>query len=286
MNDPVLTLGRLHLLILHLPIGLVAGLAVLRSLPALRTAAVMPALRSLWVIAALSGIAAALTGWVLMLGEGNQWGMNGLLHQWLGSALAATLVLGAILAWCGRSLGSDVVLALCVLLTFATGHLGGTLTHGSNFLWGGGSPMTATAAESNDQAEAEGENNESPSEDDVATADNDDKQLLASNRALWTAAHGVMVQHCMDCHNNNRQRGYLNLETHQAIMRGGSSGPAVVPMDPAKSRMLTLAMLPEDNWDRMPPEGDPLNEDELSALRAWILAGAPDASGKPVQADE
>ncbi len=64
--DWVAFLGRLHPAILHLPIGLVAGVALLEFLGLLnRKAAMRTAPASLVVAAALSAIAAAVSGVVL-----------------------------------------------------------------------------------------------------------------------------------------------------------------------------------------------------------------------------
>lgn len=273
--------GRLHLLLLHLPIGLVAGLVGLRFLPHLRRQAHIPLLSGLWLFAGISIALTAASGWILMLHEGNQWGRLGLLHQWLGTALAV-LVLVGMLAWLrGRRCLSDGLLLLAAGLLLPVGHFGGSMTHGRNFLWGGGASTTSEVSEA-DRDEAESADAVTEEENAKETTPALDREALV---ARWKAAEAVIAKHCIDCHNNNRQRGHLNLQTHAAIMRGGSSGAAVVPGQPNRSPLLTLAMLPEDNWDRMPPEGPPLNEDELDALRQWIAAGAPDQDGRAVAVD-
>ncbi|MGV2341854.1 MAG UNVERIFIED_CONTAM: hypothetical protein LVR18_50445 [Planctomycetaceae bacterium] len=53
---------------------------------------------------------------------------------------------------------------------------------------------------------------------------------------------------------------------------GGTTGPAIVPGDPAASLLLsrvTSADLPV----RMPPEGEPLKPEQIAALRDWIQSG-------------
>ena len=115
-------------------------------------------------------------------------------------------------------------------------------------------------------------------------ADNEEAvppQIIADvDPGLWIDANKVFKMHCIDCHNQNRRRGYFDLSSHERYFKGGSSGPAVIPGDPGKSRLYTLAKLPADHWDRMPPDGDPLTEEELAALRNWIRAGAPNEHGQ------
>ena len=59
------------------------------------------------------------------------------------------------------------------------------------------------------------------------------------------------------------------------MLLGGSSGfPGIVPSDPDASEIFVRITLPEDDSDIMPPEEDPLNEEEIETVRAWIINGA------------
>ena len=78
---------------------------------------------------------------------------------------------------------------------------------------------------------------------------------------------------CIVCHNGPSAQKGLLVSTVRDLLRGGESGPAVVPGDPATS--LILEMVSGDE-PKMPPAGAPMTDDEVAALRAWIAAGAPD----------
>ncbi len=81
----------------------------------------------------------------------------------------------------------------------------------------------------------------------------------------------ALQRRCAVCHQGpNAQRG-LRIGTVEDLLRGGESGPAVVPGEPDASPIVAKV-----SGDRpaMPPVGEPLSRDEIAALRAWIAAGA------------
>ena len=48
----------------------------------------------------------------------------------------------------------------------------------------------------------------------------------------------VLAQNCFACHTNSKMAG-LRLDSREGILKGGKSGPAVVPGEPDKSMMIT-----------------------------------------------
>ena len=93
----------------------------------------------------------------------------------------------------------------------------------------------------------------------------------------------VLVEHCYKCHaaDAKKVKGGLLLDTRDALRKGGDSGPALVPGDPAKS-LLLKALRYEDT--QMPPAGK-LPDRVIADFETWIKQGAPDPrDGKTVQA--
>ena len=85
----------------------------------------------------------------------------------------------------------------------------------------------------------------------------------------------LLAKNCCTCHGKEKTSG-LDLRTRDAMLRGGSRGPALVPGDPEASRLYRyVARLEKPS---MPP-GDSLSGGEVAALKAWIAAGAPAAGG-------
>jgi hypothetical protein len=75
---------------------------------------------------------------------------------------------------------------------------------------------------------------------------------------------------CVRCHGGKDRKADLNLTTPAGILKGGESGPAVVPGNPDKSLLFEKV-----HSGAMPPaEKDRLSETEIESVRRWIAAGA------------
>ena len=82
----------------------------------------------------------------------------------------------------------------------------------------------------------------------------------------------VLAKNCFSCHTNSKLGG-LDLSTRQSLLKGGKSGPAVVPGDPSKS-LLFKAVRFEDKDLKMPMGAGKLKSDEIAAIETWIKDGA------------
>lgn len=96
----------------------------------------------------------------------------------------------------------------------------------------------------------------------------------------------LLTAHCYACHGPDEAMGKLRLDTRVGWQRGGESGPAIVPGDPAAS-LLIKAVQYRDPQLKMPPpdEADPLSPRQVADLVQWIRDGAVDPrTGKPLVA--
>ncbi|MCE9603280.1 MAG: PSD1 and planctomycete cytochrome C domain-containing protein [Planctomycetia bacterium] len=86
----------------------------------------------------------------------------------------------------------------------------------------------------------------------------------------------IFVERCYGCHSTESKKaeGGLLLDSREAILKGGDSGPALVAGDPEKS-LLIIAVRQTDKDLKMPPE-DKLPAVQLADLGAWVKMGAPD----------
>ncbi len=73
---------------------------------------------------------------------------------------------------------------------------------------------------------------------------------------------------CVACHGPDKQEGGLRLESLQAALKGGESGPVLVPGDAAGS-LLVKAVRFDDPDLQMPPR-DRLAAKEVEALTQWV----------------
>ena len=81
----------------------------------------------------------------------------------------------------------------------------------------------------------------------------------------------VLTENCVSCHGNAASGG-LRLDSREAALEGGKSGPAIVPGDPDKS--LLMAAVRHTGGTKMPLGGDKLSDAKIAALAAWIKDGA------------
>jgi hypothetical protein len=86
---------------------------------------------------------------------------------------------------------------------------------------------------------------------------------------------------CFACHSSGKRKHGLDLRQRRLIVRGGDSGPAVVPAKAAASLLFQKA-----SSGAMPPgDREKLGAAELDVLRRWIDAGAPTAAEEPPLAE-
>jgi mono/diheme cytochrome c family protein len=90
-------------------------------------------------------------------------------------------------------------------------------------------------------------------------------------RDIWP----IFQRSCAECHGPTKQKGKLRLDSREAVLTGGASGPAVVPGKPDVSELVRRVTLPNGAEDRMPARGEPLSTSAIDRLRAWIEQGAP-----------
>ncbi len=273
-NIPTLSLflGRFHPTLLHLPVGLLllALLLELIRLPRLRR--VVPSfpttvLDSVLWLAALSGFATALAGWLLS----HEGGYDALLldrHLWSGvatgiGAFACVLLRSLAKVRPDRAvlqrLATALVLGTCGAMIFAA-HAGGSLTHGEGYLTEyAPTPIRLLAGL-------------------PIPRDRSRERLtpIAEREAFDGVALRIFENHCTACHNPGKLKGNLKLDTYEGVLAGGQSGPVVRAGDPGSSELLKRVHLPLEDKAHMPPKGKtPLTDDEMAVLAWWIEAGAP-----------
>jgi mono/diheme cytochrome c family protein len=94
----------------------------------------------------------------------------------------------------------------------------------------------------------------------------------------------LLTKNCYKCHSTEslKLKGELLLDTREGVLKGGATGPAIVPGDPEKS-LLIKAVRYTDPDLQMPPKGDKLSDEQINDLVTWVKMGAPDPrTGKAV----
>jgi uncharacterized membrane protein/YHS domain-containing protein len=242
--------GRLHPLVLHLPIG-IFFLALLIELRGRFRSDAPWAAAARYALgwSAFTAVLACATGWRL----GTDYS-NALLeqHRWTGIATA----LAMIAVWLSRvhevrpGFRALASLLTCGLLGVAAHH-GGSMTHGEDFLTGALPPPFGR-----------------PAAEVVADAPVPDTVFAALVQPTLEAS-------CVKCHGPEKTKGNVRMDTHAHLL-AAKKGEVVVPGQPKTSKLLIVSQLPRDDDDAMPPagKGDPLTPDQLAVVTWWVEQGA------------
>jgi len=279
MEQLIYFVGRFHVLALHVPVGvlmLAIGMEGLSRWPRLFVdgrSTLAPALSLVWGFGALAAVATVALGYM----HASEPGFSGAAvenHRWAGTALAFVAVL--IWAWRAEAPASFAriwpvgMLAVAALL-IATGHYGGALTHGPDYLseLAPGSLRSRTAVAGVAPR---------PKVSDPAQAD-----------IYLDVVAPLLGSKCGACHNEGKRRGGLSFASYPALLKGGESGEAVIPGDPSRSELYRRITLPAAAEGYMPKnQKNPPSAADIELLRWWIEIGAPESGRvgelKPPQA--
>ncbi len=264
-SDLSLFFGRFHPVLVHLPIGflLMAFLLEFMSLNK-RYEQLSYAVPFVLLMGFLSGLFSAFTGW--LLSDGGGYGEEVLsLHKWLGFSV----VILSLAAWLLRiTLYDDpfykkifrVILTVMVVTLIGAGHYGGSLTHGSDYLFRYmPEPVRSWIG-----------------------IEEEDPEPLALIEDLETAhvyrdvIEPIFTARCQSCHDPDRTEGELLMTSYENLMRGGESGPSIEPYQTEQSELYRRLRLPDRHDDRMPPRGrTQLTTDQVRLIGWWIEQGAP-----------
>jgi hypothetical protein len=89
----------------------------------------------------------------------------------------------------------------------------------------------------------------------------------------------ILVEQCLSCHGAEQKKikGGLKLNSRADLLKGGDTGPAIMPGKPEYS--LLMNVIDYDGDVKMPPKGK-LKDHEIKAIEQWIRAGAPWPGGE------
>ena len=83
----------------------------------------------------------------------------------------------------------------------------------------------------------------------------------------------IFEERCIKCHGEKKQKSDYRLDSREDAIKSGSEGGAMIPGNSAESLMIRLLLGTDENFDIMPPKGDPLTPEQIGLIRAWIDQG-------------
>jgi cytochrome b561 len=99
---------------------------------------------------------------------------------------------------------------------------------------------------------------------------------LAAADIFLDVVQPALERRCASCHSEDRSRGGLSVASYKSILRGGRTGPGVVPRVPPKSEIFKRVTLPANHEKYMPKDGKTaLTPAQVDAIKWWISIGAP-----------
>ncbi|MDO6492678.1 MULTISPECIES: c-type cytochrome domain-containing protein [unclassified Cellulophaga] len=252
--DFVLFLGRFHPLVVHLPIGFLLFAFLLEVFSRVKKNPVLTAgIPLALLLGGISALVACILGYMLSLsGDYDENALDA--HFWFGVATTAL----AFLAWLIRiekiklsnykKIQPNIAaLTLLVIVISVTGHYGGNLTHGSDYL------VKYAPFNTNEKTEL------------AAVTKVEDAEVYGHLVAP------ILENKCISCHNDSKKKGGLSLVDSLSMHSGGKNGAILVPGNADASELVKRVLLDPHSEDFMPPEGKtPLTEEEIAIVTYWI----------------
>jgi len=244
-------IGRFHPLLVHLPIGILLLAALFQLLALKPKYASLHAATSIALFwGMISAILSCISGYLLsQSGDYEEELVD--THKWFAIATASISLIAYFFNRWKNEFAKWVIL-LMVPLIFVTGHLGGSLTHGSDYLTKGLSGKDSLAGK------------EVKPIADVQEA-NVYEEIIQP----------IFESKCYGCHNKSKKKGKLRLDEPAFILKGGKDGVVIKPGNADESDMMKRLLLPRNDEDHMPPKEKPqLKDNEIALIHWWIATGA------------
>ena len=101
-----------------------------------------------------------------------------------------------------------------------------------------------------------------------------DTTAAAGGPDFVTRIQPILERNCVRCHNHDKDKGSLRLDTYEEMMKGGAEADAVVVGKPEESELIIRTHLRPIDEGFMPDEGQMLTGEELELLSDWVKTGA------------
>jgi len=260
--------GRFHPLMVHFPIGLLC-IALLMEVMSVRkkTDTMREGIRLLVWIGTITAFLSVVFGWMLADHQDAE-GRQVDIHRWAGVLTFILSSLSLYLLSTDRIRLFRAALTATVVGVIVAGHYGAMLTHGDEYL---------TSVLPGNQGSTQYASDLSTGISLASLGENLTDQQVQD---LTLEVRTILAHNCNNCHGEAKKKGGLRLDSREAILEGGESGPVIVPGQPGKSELIRRITLPAGHKEVMPSKGKLLNSYQIDVLKTWIQKGAPWPEGK------
>ena len=248
-------IGHFHPLLVHLPIGILLIALLLQWLSRKeKYKALQPAIPIVLLCGIITSAASCITGYLLSISDDYDEAMVSW-HLWMAISVLFVSFLLYLKELNGRLPVNKHLLSVGLLVLIAvTGHLGGSITHGPDYIT---KPFKNIFIKD-------------------TTANMTIKPLANVQESLVynDVVKPILQTKCQGCHNANKKKGGLRMDEINELMKGGKDGKVLEPGNAAESEMIKRLLLPTDNDKHMPPKEKPQpTESQIALLHWWINNG-------------
>ena len=251
--DITTLIGHLHPVVVHLPIGFLA-LAILFELLSYfkKFEQLKIAIPITLLVGFITAVLSCIFGYLLSIGGEYEFSkINNHKIAGITLALASGLLFISTTTVVKKifSIPRLIFSSLCVvvlLIMIYTGHQGGSLTHGSDYL-------------------------------SIKLIDEPirKKPISVAEALLFEeVVQPILIQRCGQCHREGKMKGQFSVQTLETLMKGGKTRAAIVAGSLNKSELFNRITLDPSNEKYMPADGKtPLTKAEIEIIQWWIEKG-------------
>ena len=251
--DITTLIGHLHPVVVHLPIGFLA-LAILFELLSYfkKFEQLKIAIPITLLVGFITAVLSCIFGYLLSIGGEYEFSkINNHKIAGITLALASGLLFISTTTVVKKifSIPRLIFSSLCVvvlLIMIYTGHQGGSLTHGSDYL-------------------------------SIKLIDEPirKKPISVAEALLFEeVVQPILIQRCGQCHREGKMKGQFSVQTLETLLKGGKTRAAIVAGSLNKSELFNRITLDPSNEKYMPADGKtPLTKAEIEIIQWWIEKG-------------
>ena len=245
MEEIVKYLGNFHPVVLHLPIGAFLFTLLLFAYQKFTKIKLTIPIRLGLIFSFISAIVSSILGFILQFyGEYDNSLVN--FHMWL--AVITTLLIGLIYFLHKKNEDNKYIahsFVSAVIFMTVTGHYGGSITHGKDYL-------------------------KLPEINQTVRFVSYDSIHVYND-----VVSSIIDSKCVKCHNMSKSKGGLMLTSEREMNKGGENGKIFLANNSSDSKLYTYLNLPLNDKMHMPPDGNSqLTENEKNIIKMWIDTGA------------
>ncbi|EAZ80167.1 c-type cytochrome domain-containing protein [Algoriphagus machipongonensis] len=252
--------GRFHPILVHLPIGFLAFGVILVFLSRRDTKEYLSAIRLSFLLGGIFATLSSVSGFFQYQYEGFTWDtvQFHFIFGWI-TVISSFGLFYQINRFNDFPKHFQIKAGVLFVILLFTGHLGGNITHGEEYL----TEVLPPELQSMMGIEVN-------QEEELIIPEQGWEQLAYYDQVVQP----ILNQNCRSCHNPRNKKGELDLSTYETLLEGGENGAVLTGNSLENSPVFSRLILPKEDEDHMPPKEkrQPI-EEEIELIKSWVELG-------------